>query len=204
MNDVWDLVRAERQSLVDDLSGLDDTDWSTPSLVPAWDVHDVLAHLVHNARTTRLGFVGQMVGARFDFDRQNARGVARERRDDPAHTLAAFRDVVGRTSSAPAPLNSRLVEECVHGEDVRRPLALEHEYAPAALVGALTHQLRTSVGLGGGKERAAGLRLVATDVDWAHGAGEEVRARAVALLLAVSGRATRPGELTGEGAARLS
>lgn len=42
-------------------------------------MHDVVAHLVDTAKTTRLGFVFGLARARFDFDRQNTRGVERER-----------------------------------------------------------------------------------------------------------------------------
>jgi hypothetical protein len=64
--------------------------------------------------------------------------------------------------------------------------------------------LRTTVRLGGGKERAAGLRLVADDADFHAGDGDEVRGTALALLVAVSGRAVTSDELTGTGARRLA
>ncbi len=77
MGDVWSMVHAERAALVHDLEGLDAPRWETPSLCAGWTVHDVVAHLVDTARTTRLGFAVGLVRARFDFDRQNARGVQR-------------------------------------------------------------------------------------------------------------------------------
>lgn len=204
MDDVWPMVHHERERLIADLSAVPAERWTTPSLCEGWDVHDVVAHLVDDALTTRLGFVRALVGARLDFDRLNARGAARHRRDDPSDTLAAFEGVTHRRTSAPAPLASRLVEVCVHGEDVRRPLGISHEYAVRAVTGALGHQLATKVAMGGAKERAAGLQLIATDLDWRYGAGAEVHGTGLALLLAVSGRRLAPGELTGEGAARLS
>ncbi|MEV5160185.1 maleylpyruvate isomerase family mycothiol-dependent enzyme [Streptomyces sp. NPDC053728] len=85
-------------------------------------VHDVVAHLADTARTTCLGFVAGLARAGFDFDRQNARGVARERGATPRETLERLRRVAPRRPTPPAPLDSRLVEEVVHGEDIRRPL----------------------------------------------------------------------------------
>ncbi|MEX5297466.1 maleylpyruvate isomerase family mycothiol-dependent enzyme [Kocuria sp. CPCC 205292] len=179
-----------------------------PLTVPGWDVHDVLAHLVDDASTTRLGFLRRLAAAGFDFDRCNARGIARERRADPRDTLAAFRAVSGRTTSAPAPLPTRLVEAFVHGEDIRRPLALTRRYPAGPVLEALRHQLRTSGRLGGGRDRAAGLRLVPADADpgavLGAGTGPEVHGSVLALLLAVSGRPVGPGELTGPGAAALT
>ncbi|MGQ1838284.1 maleylpyruvate isomerase family mycothiol-dependent enzyme [Kocuria turfanensis] len=203
MTEIWPVVHAERQSLAQDLEHLAVPQWATPSLCPGWDVHDVLAHLVDDASTTRLSFLCRLAAAGFDFDRCNARGIARERRADPRATLAAFRAVSGRTTSAPAPPATRLVEAFVHGEDIRRPLGIHRAYPPAPVAEALRHQLRTSVRIGGGKERAREVRVVATDAGLASGTGPDVRGTAVALLLAVSGRAVGSGELTGPGAAAL-
>ena len=48
-----------------------------------------------------------------------------------------------------------------------------------------------------------GVRLVATDADWAHGEGEPVHGRAADLLLLVSGRTVPAESLTGRGATRF-
>lgn len=203
MTDVWELVHRERMALIDDLAGLAPAQWEVPSLCGGWTVHDVAAHLVDNARTTRLGIVVAMVRARFDFDRQNDTGVAREKGVTPVETLHRLRAVAGRRTTPPAPLDSRLVEEVVHGEDVRRPLGIRRDYPTETVERALAHQLRTSVGLGGGKQRAAGLRLVATDVDWTHGDGPDVDGPLVSLLMVVSGRAEALDDLAGPGLSRL-
>ncbi|MUN63468.1 maleylpyruvate isomerase family mycothiol-dependent enzyme [Kocuria sediminis] len=203
MTEIWPVVHAERQALARDLEHLPGPQWATPSLCPGWDVHDVLAHLVDDASTTRPGFLCRLAAAGLDFDRCNARGIARQRRADPRATLAAFRAVSDRTTSAPAAPATRLVEAFVHGEDIRRPLGIRRDYPPASVAEALRHQLRTSVRFGGGKERAHGVRLVATDAGLEAGTGPDVRGTAVALLLAVSGRAVEQGELTGPGAAAL-
>lgn len=200
---IWAVVHVERAALAEDLRRLPAERWATPSLCPGWDVHDVLAHLVDDARTTRLSFVRGLLAAGLDFDRLNARGVARERTADPGGTLEAFRAVSGRTTSAPAPPATRLVEAFVHGEDIRRPLGIRRDYPADHVAVALRHQLRTSVKYGGGRERAQGLRLATTDTDLAVGAGEEVRGTAIALLLAVSGRPLGPHELEGPGARSL-
>ena len=203
MTDVWELVHQERRALIDDLAGLSDEQWESPSLCGGWTVHDVAAHLVDNARTTRLGIVLAMVRARFDFDRQNEAGIAREKGATPAETLDRLRAVVGRRTTPPAPLDSRLVEEVVHGEDVRRPLGIRRDYPSEAVTRALAHQLTTSVALGGGRQRAAGVRLRASDVDVAVGDGPEVSGPVVSLLMVVSGRAQALEDLTGPGLPRL-
>ena len=204
MNEIWVVVHKERDALIQDLLALKTQQWTTPSLCPGWDIHAVLAHLVNDAKTTRIGFVSRMIAAGFDFDRINASGIARERSTDPTQTLAYFQGVRSRTTSAPAPLATRLVEVFVHGEDIRRPLGIDHEYPVTAVATALRYQAKTSVKLGGGKERLEGLRLIATDTVFDEGVGKEVRGAAIALLLAVSGRPVHTGELTGPGTLSLT
>jgi len=204
MGDVWPLVHAERAALIEDLELLDSAAWQQASLCRDWTVHDVLAHLVDTARTTRLGFVVGLARARFDFDRQNARRVERERRTTPQETLERFRQVATRTSTPPAPLDSRLVEEVVHGQDIRVPLGLSREYSPEAVVRALRLQARTPASFGGARELMTRVRLRAVDTDVAVGDGPEVSGTALSLLLAISGRSVALDDLDGPGVVALA
>lgn len=203
-NDVWALVHAERAALIDDLAQLDDEQWRAPSLCEGWTVHDVVAHMVDTARTTRLSFLAGLVRAGFNFDRQNARGVERARGASPQETLERLRQVASRTSIPPAPLDTRLVEEVLHGEDIRRPLGIAHSYQQEAVVRALRLQARTSASFGGAKELVARVQLTATDTDLSLGDGPEVRGTALSLLMAVSGRRVALNELDGPGVATLT
>lgn len=204
MNNIWPLVHAERAALITDLAALPDEAWSTPSLCEGWTVHDVAAHLVDTAKTTRRAFVASFVRARFDFDRMNADGVERERGATPMQTLDRLREVASLTATAPAPLDSRLVEEVLHGEDIRRPLGLTREYPQDVVIRALRLQARTSASMGGAKQLIAGLHLKATDADLSLGDGQEVRGPALSLLLAISGRRVAVAELSGPGVPALT
>lgn len=188
MADVWSLVHAERRALIDDLGGLDERQWQEPSLCAGWTVHDVVAHLIDTARTTRLGFLIGLARARFDFDRQNERGVVREREDTPHEALERLRQVASRTSTPPAPLDSRLVEEVVHGEDVRRPLRLTRTYPSETVLRALHLQARTPASFGGAKDLLSRVALTAVDAEVSTGDGPQVSGTALSLLLAISGR----------------
>ncbi len=151
-------------------------------------MHDVVAHLVDTAKTTRVGFVWGLARAGFDFDRQNERGVRRERGASPEETMRRWRAVATRTSTPPAPLDSRLVEAVVHGEDIRRPLGLVRAYPPEAVTRALHLQARTAASFGGARELVSRVRLVATDADVAIGSGPDVRGPLLDLLLVATGR----------------
>ncbi|WP_458780593.1 maleylpyruvate isomerase family mycothiol-dependent enzyme [Arthrobacter sp. D3-16] len=201
---VWQTVHSERRRLAADLSELCDEQWRVPSLCPGWDVHDVLAHLVDTARTGRLSFVRDLLTARMDFDRANANGIAREKRQDPQDTIIAFRETAGLTRTPPANLTTRLVEAIVHGEDIRRPVGIAGSCPEPAVVQALIYQLHTPVSFGGGRERAAGLRLIDQKTGAAWGQGDDVQADPLDLLLAVSGCRVGLESLTGSGASRLA
>jgi uncharacterized protein (TIGR03083 family) len=161
-NDVWPMVHAERQALIENLEDLDDAQWIRPSLCDGWTVHDVAAHLVDVALTTRLSLVVDMARARFDFDRQNANGVVRARGATPRQTLERLRQVASRTSTPPAPLGTRFVEEVVHGEDIRRAVGLTRAYRQEAVIRSLRQQARMPASFGGAKELVRRVRLTAS------------------------------------------
>ena len=199
MSDTWHLVHTERAALVAALEGLSPEEWKHPSLCPGWTVHDVAGHLVTNALVTPFGLVRAMARARFDFDRQNDEGVRRGRGATPQLTLQRLREVVGRTSGPPAPLDSRLVEEVLHGEDIRRPLGLRHDYATEAAVRSLRYQARTSTAVGGARQVAERVTLRASDADVVLGSGPEVVGPVVSLAMVISGRTTALADLDGPG-----
>lgn len=203
MSDVWELVHTERVALVADLEGLTDEQWAIPSLCGGWSVHDVAAHLVANALNTRLGVVWEMARAGFDFDRQNDRGMRRAKGATPQLTVQRLREVAGRASGPPAPLDSRLVEEVLHGEDIRRPLGIDHAYEPAAVRRSLLYQARTPTAIGGGRQVAERVTLRATDADLGLGTGPELVGPALSLLMVISGRTVALSDVTGPGIDRV-
>ena len=51
----------------------------------------------------------------------------------PAETLARFRRVITSTTKPPLPVVAMLGETIVHGEDIRLPLGIEHDYPVTTL-----------------------------------------------------------------------
>ena len=204
VNDVWPLVHAERAALIDDLTDLTDDQWDHPSLCGDWTVHDVAAHLINNAKTTRLGIVRNMARARFDFDRQTAPRRRTRTRRHPRQTLARLQQVATRTSTPPAPLDSRLVEEVVHGEDIRRPLGIIRVYPLGGRSSrSLRYQARARYPWAVRSNSLPRVQLRATDADVSIGDGPEVCGPALSLLMAISGRKSALGDLDGPGVAAL-
>ncbi|TDT34000.1 maleylpyruvate isomerase family mycothiol-dependent enzyme [Naumannella halotolerans] len=206
MDAIWNSVHRERAALIRDLRDLGPHDWDAESGCRRWRIRDVVAHLVDTAATTPTTFLTGMVRAGFDFDRQNELGVERYRDKQPDELISLLVQVRDRTSGPPrfmAPLATRLVEEIVHGEDIRRPLGLHREYQPEDLQMAIEYQVATSVRIGGAREKLVGVMLVADDIDWTHGQGSVVTGPALEILMLVCGRPPRSRVVTGPGLVRF-
>ena len=199
---IWPTIHTERAALADDLAGLTEQQWQTPSLCAQWTVHDVAAHLVSAAKMTPPKFVVRFAGARFDFDRFAARQVAKEGAGGPDATIAAMRAAQARTSAPPGPKDTWLGEAFVHGEDIRRPLGITRRYPTDFVTRTIAFYAKSNPIIHG-RDRVAGLTLKATDTDFSVGSGPLVQGTAISLLLAAAGRKSALDELSGPGVATL-
>ncbi|WP_425556155.1 maleylpyruvate isomerase family mycothiol-dependent enzyme [Glycomyces endophyticus] len=188
---------AERRALADDLAGLDAAAWTTPSQCAGLSVREVLAHLTAGASLSWPRWMLGVIKCRFDFDAQVEVQLRRQLGRSGAETLERFERVVTSTTK-PIPLRAMLGEIVVHGEDIRRPLGLRRDLPDAAATAAAAYFQRTNMAVPSGR-RAAGLRLEATDGPFAAGAGPLVAGPALALIMAMTGRAAYCDELDGEG-----
>ena len=201
-NPTWDLIHAERHQLVHDLQSLTDQQWRTASLCPGWDVQQVLAHLVALAKQTPPKFFGKFVASGFRFDVMVDRDIARQSSGAGAQTLAELAAHVGDSSAPPGPVDSWIGEVVVHGADIRRPLGIGYR-PPVATTRQVADFYKNSNLLIGAKNRVIGVCLVATDTDWSHGTGPEVRGPILSLVLAMTGRAVALADLSGDGVTTL-
>jgi uncharacterized protein (TIGR03083 family) len=199
---VWPTVHAERAALGADLAGLTDEQWATPSLCPGLSVREVLAHLTAGASLNPVRWFAGVVRCRFDFDKQVAMRLAEQLGATSAETLARFCGVVSSTTAPPLPKVALLGEIVVHGEDIRRPLGIEHDYPISMVTQLATFYTSTDLMLVG-KTRVAGLRLVATDGPFTAGAGPLVSGTTLAITMATTGRVEYCDDLTGEGVEML-
>jgi uncharacterized protein (TIGR03083 family) len=200
--DIWPAVHAERRALATDLRQLSSEDWATPSLCANWTVRDVLAHMTSAAKLPPAGFVARLIGSGFSFDKLQEKGVAAQRGDSPADTLANFESVLTSVKHPPGPNQTWLGETIVHSEDIRRALGIQHKYPTDAVVTVADFYKGSNL-LIGSKNRIAGLTLRASDADWSHGTGPEVSGPILSLVLAMTGRKVADDDLTGDGVAAL-
>jgi uncharacterized protein (TIGR03083 family) len=195
--EIWPVIHTERKALAADLQALSADQWSSTSLCADWPVRDVAAHMTATARLTPPAFFARLAGSGFRFNRVQDKGIAQERGDSPADTLAHFESIVNSSKHPPGPPDSWLGETIIHGEDIRRPLGIRHEY-PAGAVGRVATFYTGSNLLIGAKGRIEGLTLRATDADWRHGSGPEASGPLLSLVLAMTGRKAALDDLSGE------
>jgi uncharacterized protein (TIGR03083 family) len=95
-----------------------------------------------------------------------------------------------------------LTDNMIHQQDIRRPLGLPCTIDDRRLRFAVDFALPSPTIRGA--RRTKRLRLVATDLDWSHGGGPEVRGRGEALLMAMAGRGDALKDLEGPGKDQLA
>ncbi|WP_233506914.1 maleylpyruvate isomerase family mycothiol-dependent enzyme [Spongiactinospora gelatinilytica] len=195
---LWPLVHAERAALAADLADLTDEQWATRSLSTALTVREVLAHLTAAASLNAVRWMVGVIRCRFDFDKQVAMRLAEQLGASPAETLERFRRVVTSTTKPPLPIMAMLGETIVHGEDIRRPLGIRHEY-PIGTVTRLAEYYQGSDQVVAARKRITGLRLTATDGPFATGSGPLVSGTTLVLVMAMTGRSVYCDELDGDG-----
>lgn len=205
----WAHVAAERHDIVELLTDLSTEEWLAPSLCAGWRVRDVAAHLLVDAPVRELGAVEvltRMVRWRFDVHRANDWWV-HHNADQPTHTLTSrMADSVtpGTVSRILGPSN-QLRAAVIHHQDMRHPLGRPSVLPPdrlrAVLVAVLTPAGSANLG---SRQRAEGVRLQASDLDWSVGDGPEVTGPALSLLMALAGRPAALTDLRGDGIGRLA
>ena len=202
MSDLWAVVSTERGALADDLAGLTESQWNSPSLCSGWTVRDMVAHMSSTASLTPATFFWNFARAGFNFGSFADTQIRRHLGTDPAATLSEFRGLQGSTSSPPGPKPTWLGEVVVHSADIRRPLGISHTYTPGAVREAADFYKNSNT-LIGAKNRIAGLALHATDEEWSHGQGQAVEGPLLSLLLAMTGRGDACADLSGPGVETL-
>ena len=98
-----------------------------------------------------------------------------------------------------------LTDAVIHGQDIRRPLGIERSFDPERLTVILDF-LASPGGASGVVDKGAlhGIRLEASDLDWAAGEGSVVRGSGEALMMAVAGRGSAFADLDGDGVTALA
>ena len=200
------LASAERLEFADFLDTLTPQQWDSASLCAGWTVRDVAAHCVSFEGLTARELTVRFLKGRLQTDRINALAVAALAGSSTEYLIGLLRD-----NAEPHGLGGgfggrvALTDNMIHQQDIRRSLGIPRAIPEARLRVALDF-VRYAPTIRGAWT-ARGVRLVATDLDWSHGKGPEVRGSGESLLMTMAGRRDALGDLDGPGkgtvAARL-
>jgi uncharacterized protein (TIGR03083 family) len=202
--DTWEMVDAERKDNIAMLEGLSPEQWEVPSLCGGWRVRDVAAHLASPANYAIGPFMGDLLRSGFNINKATARDAVRRGAQDPKLLIEEYRSTIGKRRKPPGTVPATVLNDMVvHGQDIRRPLGITRA-VPEERVRTCLDFVKGKQPIYGAKKRVAGLKLVATDIEWSHGEGPEVRGTAEALLMMLNGRRDALKDLEGNGKATLA
>lgn len=204
---VWAAVDRRRRDIADYLEALPPGDWLQPSLCDAWTIREVAAHLtLAGLPRHRLAALAlRHPGGTNRLIRETAVALARRMTDE--QIVDALRDMIGLHRPFPGlTCREALVDAVGHTQDLTLPLGREIPVPPAEIAAAADHVVSY-----GGRGNAKvfrplptdGVRMVATDHDWAAGTGPEVTGTMRDLFLLLTGRTVHLDRLAGPGAGTL-
>lgn len=190
-DEIWRCVDDQRVELAGLLEGLSAEQWMAPSLCDGWRVRDVAAHLTHS-HMHPVRAIGEAVKSGFRFDSMISR-LGREDRRSQAEIAAALRGMAGARKKVPGTsVQQPLIELLVHGQDITVPLGIDRPMPVDAAVEAAAKLSVMRFPLNAA-QHVAGIRLVATDADFAAGEGTgdgtEIRVPIRDIVMILAGRA---------------
>ncbi len=183
---IWSFVDAERADLAALLAGLSAQQWEVPSLCEGWRVRDVAAHLTHSHMSAPR-VLAEALRSGFRFDPMISRLAVSDSRSQE-QIVAALAGMAGSRKKIPGTTAlDPLMDILVHGQDITVPLGIDRPMPTRAAAEVADHlwRMRFPMQPAG---RVRGLRLVATDADFAVGQGREVRAPIRDLVMILGGR----------------
>lgn len=194
--DGLEMATTERTELADLLTTLTPEQWEAQSLCERWRVRDVVAHVMSFDGVGLLGMARRVIRGRIiEANQVWVDELASLSTEQLLDRLRARLRPQGLATMFGGRL--ALLDVTIHHQDIRRPLGLPRRIPAERLRCVLGDSLHTPE-LPAWR-LARGLRLTPTDLDWSHGKGPELTGPAEAVLMAITGRRSAIGELSGPG-----
>jgi len=200
----WDLVAEQRILFAEMIEGLGDrVDEAT--LCDGWSVHHVAGHLLTFTNMSFPRLFGNMVKHRFKFDEMTDKIARRYASEKTLAEMAAdLRTNAGKKSAIPGfPAEMPLSDVTIHRQDICRPLGLGcdiDEHVLRTVLDFLTTHKQAKNFIDTAK--LDGVQLVATDIDWSYGSGDEIEGAAEAIMMTLAGRPAG-SDLTGDAVSKI-
>ena len=189
MDDLKDMIAAQRGDLARLLATLPAASWDSPSLCDGWRVREVVAHITMPFRYSGLRFMLELAKSRGNV---NAMADRTARRDAAALSAAELADAVQSNVNHPwqPPGGGQLgalTHDVIHSLDITEGLKLGVR-VPAERLAVVLPNLVTPQSLKFFGTDLSGMQLRATDTGWVFGSGRPVTGTAQELALLLCGR----------------
>ena len=198
MDDIRDMITAERTELAKMLAGLPAPRWDEPTLCAGWRVREVVAHITMPFRYSRSRFVLELAKSRGKFNEMADRCARRDAAAmSPGELAEALRSNANHPWQPPGGgYEGALTHDVIHGLDITEALGLGR-LVPQDRLGVVLPNLVTPKALGFFGVDLSGVELRAADTGWTFGSGRPVTGTAQDLALFLCGRKLPPGRLEG-------
>ena len=198
MDDIRDMITAERTELAKMLAGLPAPRWNEPTLCAGWRVREVVAHITMPFRYSRSRFVLELAKSRGKFNEMADRCARRDAAVmSPGELAEALRSNANHPWRPPGGGHAgALTHDVIHGLDITEALGLGQR-GPQDRLGVVLPNLVTPKALGFFGVDLSGVELRAADTGWTFGSGRPVTGTAQDLALFLCGRKLPPGRLEG-------
>ncbi len=203
-----DALRGNDERFRASAQALGPDEWAQPSLCDAWTNHEVLAHLVIGYRSGAGMTMREILRHGGSFDRANtAMACALAATRNPGELLDEFGELVYRPRGLGRVFPSRLLlgDHITHELDILFALERAPQIPGEAVAAVLDTQVALRNPFVPAFANSRGLRLRATDIDWAHGdTGPLVEGRGVELVSVLGSRPRMVSALRGDGVELLA
>lgn len=187
------------------LHELDDDDFDTPSLCDGWAVRDVLGHMGAGHTTPFPSMVARVAKYGFNVTKASRLESTQFLAGKSGDEIRRFWDDVmiaqhpRKGIAKLIPAKAEFLDHLIHHQDIRRPTGRPRQIPEVRLRHALDLVRTEGTPLFNPKKAVAGLKLVATDIDWRAGDGPVVEGTGEALVMAAAGRKAGLADVTGDG-----
>jgi uncharacterized protein (TIGR03083 family) len=198
MDDIRDMIAAERTELAKMLADLPAPGWDEPTLCAGWRVREVVAHITMPFRYSRSRFVLELVKSRGKFNEMADRCARRDAAVmSPGELAEALRSNANHPWQPPGGgYEGALTHDVIHGLDITEALGLG-QHVPEDRLGVVLPNLVTPKALGFFGVDLSGVELRAADTGWTFGSGRPVTGTAQDLALFLCGRKLPSGRFEG-------
>ncbi|MDQ2811682.1 MAG: maleylpyruvate isomerase family mycothiol-dependent enzyme [Actinomycetota bacterium] len=193
MDDIRDMIAAQRSELAVVLAGLPAPRWDEPTLCAGWRVREMVAHITMPFRYSRRRFALELARSRGRFNDMADRCA---RRDAAAMSAADLTQALRSNADHPwrppgGGFEGALTHDVIHGLDITEALRLGLRVPDDRLRVVLPNLVRPQ-GLKFFGVDLAGTELRASDLDWTYGSGTLLTRTAQDLALLLCARTRLP------------